>query len=420
MRLLANISLTLLRAKMRQTLVAAGGVMFSIAMFVTLLGFMHGLNGLLDGLILNRTPHVRLYHEPTPSAEQPVQLAYADSAVPPAHHFVRSVKPKDDLPRLRNAHAMMQALENDPRVVDVTPRLVAQVLFHVGTTDLNGQVIGMDVRREMQYYMFGDYMVGGDPTDLVRGNNTVILGKKLADIMEARIGDQVQLTTAAGERAMLRVVGYFQSGIAEFDKVQCYANITTVQRLLARPASYITDVNVKLRDIEAAPAMAKELAARFPVQAMDIQTANAQFETGSNVRSIISYAVGIVLLIVAGFGIYNILNMMINEKLDAIAILKATGFSGRDVQWIFLLLSLVIGVSGAIGGVVVGYTLQNVINNVPFHPEAIPAVTHFPVDFSPKFYVIAISFALITSWVAGWFPARRAAKVDPVEIIRGK
>ncbi len=420
MRLLAGISITLLRAKLRQSLVAAGGVMFSIAMFVTLLGFMHGLNRLLDGLILNRTPHVRLYHEPTPSALQPVQLAYADSASPPAHHFISSVKPKDDLPRLRNARAIMQALESDPRVVDVTPRLVAQVLFHVGTTDLNGQVIGLDVLHEMQYYMFDDYMVGGDPTDLARGNNTIVLGKKLADIMRVRIGDQVQRAAAAGELATLRVVGFFQSGIAEFDKVQCYANIATVQRLLARPASYITDINVKLNDLQAAPAMAKELAARFPVQAMDIQTANAQFETGSNVRSIISYAVGVVLLIVAGFGIYNILNMMINEKLDAIAILKATGFSGRDVQRIFLLLSLVIGITGAAGGAVVGFALQNVINNVPFHPDAIPAVTHFPVDFSPRFYIIAISFALATSWVAGWFPARRAAKVDPVEIIRGK
>jgi lipoprotein-releasing system permease protein len=314
----------------------------------------------------------------------------------------------------------MQALEQDPRVMNVTPRVVAQVLFHVGTTDLNGQVVGIDVRHEMRYYRFGDHMVGGDPTDLMRGNNTIVLGKKLADIMQARIGDQVQLTTAMGERAMLRVVGFFQSGIAEFDKSQCYANIGTVQRLLARPAGYITDINVKLHRIEEAPAMARECAARFPAQAMDIQKANAQFETGSNVRSIISYAVGIVLLIVAGFGIYNILNMMINEKLDTIAILKATGFSGRDVQRIFLLLSLVIGISGAIGGAILGSLLQHIISIIPFHAEAIPALTHFPVDFSARFYFIAIGFALATAWVAGWFPARRAATVDPVEIIRGK
>lgn len=101
MRLLATIALTLLRAKLRQSIVAAVGVMFSIAMFVTLLGFMNGLNELLDGLILNRTPHVRLYNELRASAEQPVELAYADSAkgTAPIHHFIRSIKPKDDAPR---------------------------------------------------------------------------------------------------------------------------------------------------------------------------------------------------------------------------------------------------------------------------------------------------------------------------------
>ena len=423
MRLLATIALTLLRAKLRQSIVAAVGVMFSIAMFVTLLGFMSGLNELLDGLILNRTPHVRLYNELRASPEQPVELAYADStstAGRPIHHFIHSIKPKDDLPRLRNATAIMDALNKDPRVLAVSPRLVAQVLFNVGTTDLPGQVNGIDVMQEVRYYMFQDYLVKGDPYDLANGNNTIVLGKGLADLIEAKIGDLVQVTTASGDRTMLRVVGYFQSGIADYDKVQCYANIKTVQKLLSRPASYYTDINIKLHDLEVAPVMAKELAARFGVQATDIQTANAQFETGTDVRNIISYAVGIVLLIVAGFGIYNILNMMIYEKLDAIAILKATGFSGRDVQRIFLLLSVIIGIAGALGGLIVGITLQNIIDNIPFITAALPSVTTFPVDYSIHYYVIAVTFALATTWVAGWFPARKASQVDPVEIIRGK
>ncbi|MCC6840137.1 MAG: ABC transporter permease [Flavobacteriales bacterium] len=420
MRLLVSIALTLLRAKLRQSIVAAGGVTFSIAMFVALLGFMNGLNQLLDGLILNRTPHIRLFNELHISPQQPVDLAAIAPGDTAAYNFIRSVKPKDDLPRLRNANAIMGALEHDPRVRSVTPRLVAQVLFNVGTTDLTGQVFGIDVMKEVQYYMFQDYLVAGDPYDIATGNNTIVLGKGLADLMAARIGDLVQVTTATGDRTMLRVAGFFQSGIAEYDKVQSYANIKTVQKLLQRPASYYTDINVKLHDLNAAPAMARELAVRFRVQATDIQTANAQFETGSDVRSIISYAVGIVLLIVAGFGIYNILNMIIYEKLDTIAILKATGFNGSDVRRIFLLLSMIIGVVGAAGGLVLGITLQHIIDNVPFNTAALPTVTTFPVDYNAKYYLIAVSFALATTWVAGFFPARKAAHVDPVEIIRGK
>ncbi|MBK7087125.1 MAG: ABC transporter permease [Flavobacteriales bacterium] len=416
MKLLFSIAVTLLRAKLRQSIVAAVGVMFSITMFVTLLGFMNGLNYLLDGLILNRTPHIRLYNELQASPRQPIEYG-TDSTT---HAFIRSVKPKDELPRLRNATAIMDVLEKDPRVLAVSPRLVAQVFFNVGTVDLNGQVNGIDVMQEIRYYKFADYLVAGDPQDLATGNNTIVLGKGLADMMEAGIGEVVQVTTASGERTMLRVSGIFQSGIADYDKVQCYANIKTVQKLLTRPGSYYTDINVKLHDLLLAPAIAKELAARFDVDAVDIQTANAQFETGSDVRNIISYAVGVVLLIVAGFGIYNILNMMIFEKLDAIAILKATGFSGSDVQRIFLLLSMIIGVVGGVSGLLGGFAMQNVIDNIPFVTAALPTVKTFPIDYNPKYYIIAVSFALITTWVAGWFPARKASQVDPVEIIRGK
>jgi lipoprotein-releasing system permease protein len=415
-KLLLSIAMTLLRAKLRQSIVAAVGVMFSITMFVTLLGFMNGLNDLLDGLILNRTPHIRLYNELQASPRQPIEYA-TDTA---AHAFVRSVKPKDELPRLHNATAIMDALRKDPRVVAVSPRLVAQVFFNVGTVDLNGQVNGIDVLDEIRYYKFADYLVAGDPQDLATGNNTIVLGKGLADMMEAEIGEVVQVTTASGERTMLRVSGIFQSGIADYDKVQCYANIKTVQKLLARPGSYYTDINVKLHDLLLAPEMAKELTMRFGVDAVDIQTANAQFETGSDVRNIISYAVGVVLLIVAGFGIYNILNMMIFEKLDAIAILKATGFSGSDVQRIFLMLSMIIGVVGGVSGLIGGFAMQNVIDNIPFITAALPTVKTFPIDYSPKYYIIAVTFALLTTWVAGWFPARKASQVDPVEIIRGK
>lgn len=423
MRLLLSIAITLLRAKLKQSVIAAVGVTFSITMFVTLLGFMNGLNGLLDGLILNRTPHVRLYNELKVSPRQPIEQAATQGTAAgseSAHHFIRSVKPKDELPRLRNATAIMHALENDPRVLAVSPRLVAQVFFNVGTVDLNAQVSGVDVMQEVRYYQFRDYLVEGDPQDLVAGQNTVVLGKGLADLMGADIGENVQVTTATGDRSLLRVVGIYQSGLADLDKVQCFANIKTVQKLLARPGSYFTDINVKLKDILLAPTMAKEFQARFKVDALDIQTANAQFETGSDVRNIISYAVGVVLLIVAGFGIYNILNMMIYEKLDAIAILKATGFSGSDVQRIFLLLSMVIGFVGGSAGLIFGFAMQNVVDNIPFITAALPTITTFPVDYDPKYYIIAVTFALLTTWIAGWFPARKASQVDPVEIIRGK
>jgi len=151
-----------------------------------------------------------------------------------------------------------------------------------------------------------------------------------------------------------------------------------------------------------------------------VQTANAQFETGTTVRNTIAYSVSITLLIVAGFGIYNILNMLIYEKMDAIAILKATGFSGKDVKGIFIRLSMVLGVVGGIIGMLLGYCLSLIISHIPFETSALPTIKTYPVNFGISYYLIGISFALITTYLAGMFPARKAAKIDPVVIIRGK
>ena len=166
--------------------------------------------------------------------------------------------------------------------------------------------------------------------------------------------------------------------------------------------------------------MAKEYAAKFGTQAEDIQTANAQFETGSFIRTLISYAVGITLLIVAGFGIYNILNMMIYEKMDSIAILKATGFAGRDVKTIFLFISLSIGIAGGLLGLLFGFILSFIIDQIPFVTASLPTVTTYPVNYNPVYYMIAAGFSLATTFFAGFFPAKKASKVDPVVIIRGK
>jgi lipoprotein-releasing system permease protein len=415
--LISGIAGAMLMARWRQSLVAAVGVMFSITMFVTLLGFMTGLNDLLDGLILNRSPHVRLYRDIRPSAEQPLSR---DARYRNSYALVESVKPNGNRMAIYNGGAILQTLRQDPRVQGVAPKISAQVFYQTGAIELTGLINGVEPEAENRFFHFGDYVRSGKAEDLSRVPNSIILGKGVADKTMARIGDIIQVVTAAGDRVPLKVVGFFQSGLMDIDKVQSYTSIGTARKLLGKDNQYVTDLQVKLHDVTMAPALAIEYRKRFETDAEDIQTANSQFETGSSVRSIISYAVGITLLVVAGFGIYNILNMMIYEKMDSIAILKATGFSGKDVNRIFILIAVRIGAAGGAAGLVTGYLLSSAIDRIPFNTAALPTVTTYPINYNPKFYIIALSFALITTILAGWFPARKASKVDPVSIIRGK
>jgi lipoprotein-releasing system permease protein len=106
--------------------------------------------------------------------------------------------------------------------------------------------------------------------------------------------------------------------------------------------------------------------------------------------------------------------------MDSIAILKATGFSGKDVNTIFILIALTIGVFGGVLGLILGFGLSALIDQIPFNTAALPTVKTYPINYSVTFYLIGITFSLITTYLAGLFPARKASKIDPVIIIRGK
>lgn len=416
-RLILNIAINLIRARLKQSIIAAVGVTFGIAMFITLLGFMNGLNNLLDGLMLNRTPHVRLYNEVKPSVDQPVLISkdYKGKI-----NFIQSIKPKDRGREIYNSKAIINILKQDKRVIDVAPKVTAPVFFNTGSIEITGVVNGIDVPAEEHLFKVSDYIIEGNVFDLNNENNTIIIGKGLAEKMLVKIGDVIKITTIKGGLVSLKVVGIMQIGIAEIDNTMSYTSLRTAQMLLGESASYITDIQVKLTDVLMAPEVAKEYKDKFKIDVIDAQTANSQFETGSKVRSIISYAVGITLLIVAGFGIYNILNMMIYEKMDSIAILKATGFSGNDVKWIFISLALIIGIVGGLFGLLFGFSLSQIIDMIPFETSSLPTIKTYPIDYKITYYVIGLTFAICTTAIAGLFPALKASKIDPVEIIRGK
>ncbi len=417
MNVLLKIASTHLLARKKQTAIAALGVTFGIGTFIILVSFMTGLNGLLDGLILNRTPHIRIYNEVEASEKQPIEL---DSNYSNKFNVIHSIKPKKSQSNIRNNRSIINALLNDPRVKGVTPQVSARVFYQSGTLLLNGNLIGINPLEEQRLYNFQDYVIQGKPADLANTDNGIILGAGVGKKLRLNVGDYVSMVTPDGETIRLKIVAFFQSGLADIDNLQSYANIKSAQRAAKEGPSYVTDIHVKLYNMELAEGMSYEMERNFEVNAIDIKRANAQFETGTSIRNLITYAVSITLLIVAGFGIYNILNMLIYEKMNDIAILKATGFSGGDVMRVFIYQALLIGIIGGIIGLAMGYLVSLGISKAPFETQALPTIKTFPVNFDGRYYVIGTVFALVTTFFAGFLPARKASKIDPVDIIRGQ
>jgi lipoprotein-releasing system permease protein len=416
-KVILNIAKTHLVTRIKQTSIAALGVTFGIGAYITLVSFMTGLNAMLDDLILNQTPHIHIYNEIEPSKLQPIDLY---DKVENTFKVIHSIKPKLSQKKIHNALPIIKYLKDDDNVKGAIPQVKAQIFYIAGSIELGGNLTGINAIDEAQLFNLQNYIVKGSTKDLHNNPNGILLGSGVADKMSLTLGDRVQISTIKGDVFPLKIVGIYQSGLAEIDAIQSFANLKTVQRILGEAENYITDINVKLYDMELAFDMSQKIEKQFKLKAVDIKTANAQFETGTSIRNIITYAVSITLLIVAGFGIYNILNMLIYEKMNDIAILKATGFSGKDVQMIFMSQAMIIGIVGGVMGLIIGFVLSLLISNVPFQTEALPTIKTFPVNFNAWFYIIGIVFALISTFFAGYLPAKKAKKIDPVKIIRGQ
>jgi lipoprotein-releasing system permease protein len=414
MKVVIRIAKTHLISKPKQTIVAMLGVTFGIGMFITMVSLMTGLNRFTEELTMTSSPDIHIYKD-----IRETRKAIIEEINPNGINLLHNPKPKNESLKIRNAFQIAELLRQDPMVLGAAPQLSSQVFYNFGPVKLNGMISGVEIMEEDKLFDLSSKMKAGEVSGLLTTSNGLIMGSGLARTLSVGIGDLIMVTTPEGVTFSLKVVGVFQMGLGEIDNTRSYANIATVQKLLQRDQSYITDINVKLVDLYQAKKKAIELQELFGYKAEDWETANATFLTGAIIRNIMTYSVSITLLIVAGFGIYNILNMTIFNKMKDIAILKATGFASRDVTGIFMVQSLVIGFIGSLLGLVLGFFLSYLISLAPFDGGDFISIDTLPVSFDPMFYLIGILFGVATTAFAGWLPSRKAGNVDPIEIIRG-
>ncbi|WP_080239885.1 ABC transporter permease [Spirosoma rigui] len=410
----AQIARTHLLAKKRQTLVAMLGVTFGIAMFITMISFMQGVNQFLEDSALDASPHIRIYNEV--NTQRPGLI---DALHPAGFNVIYHQKPKSESKKLKSGLIMAQRIEREPGVLGVSPQVATQVFYNNGPIQLSGTISGVDIDRENHLYKLTTRLKSGSLNTLKTNPDGLIMGSVLARKLNVQTGDKVTVTLPGGGTRILRVVGTFGFGVGTVDNTKSYANLSTVQEILQRDPSYITDIHVKMVDPLQAIPFGKKLRAMYGYYTEDWATANTAILAGEKIRNMLTYVVSITLLVVAGFGIYNIMNMTVINKIKDIAILKATGFDGKDIVAIFLLQALFIGLTGGLLGLGIGFGLSYLLSITPFDAGDFLSIKTFPVIFALKYYGMGLLFGVITTVLAGYFPSRKAAQVDPVSILRG-
>lgn len=401
-----------LNSKLWQTAVAILGVTFGVSMYIFMNSFMNGVNQAQDDLAFSNLSHIRIDNENEASTFDPVSDAYPSETL----FRISNKKNRQTESDIKTASRVVDYMQSQSEVKDVTCQVNLSVFFRSGSKKINGSLYGIQPDNEDRMFGSASKMVKGDWYDLNYNKSGIILGKTLADDLGVALNDNLNLLTPDGISKNVTVEGIIETSVKEIDKSRGYIHISTAQQLTGKNFDHVSGILVNLYDREQTSEVVNKIKNSIPYRMETWQEANQQLVAASQLRNIIASAVSLAILLVAGFGIYNIMNMTINEKIREIAILKAMGFSGSDVRTIFLTQATVIGLIGVLTGLLLGVGISSAVNQVPFN---VAGLTTLPIQYKLSDMASAIVFGLLTTVLAGYFPARKASKIDPVIIIRG-
>ena len=406
MNINSTIAKTYIFSNKKLTAVAVLGVLLGMSVYIFMNSLLVGFDKSSNTSIFRNTSHIRVYKDdeiskPLINHSESKSIIVNPKVVPINNTII-------------NPNLVMETILKQKKVTVVTPQVNTSVFYNNGKSQISGISVGIKPDEANLMYDIKSFMVDGN-FDLLKSNpNGIIIGSGVAEKMNLAINDNLNLTSSKSINRTFKVVGIFKTNNSITDKTKSYINLSASQQLLKQGNNYITDINVNVIDPEIAEKVAEKLTQITGYKAEGWKQANETLMATNKMRKMIITFVSLTILLVAGFGIYNILNMTVSQKINDIAILKAMGFKGKDVIRIFVTQAISIGIMGVIGGVIMATILITILKRVYLGGD----IGYFPIDYEPKKFVQGIVIGLIITFFAGYIPAKKAANVDPVDILR--
>jgi lipoprotein-releasing system permease protein len=284
-------------------------------------------------------------------------------------------------------------------------------------TETNMRVYGIDVAEHLKVSNLAAQIVDGS-LDKFAGNLTgALLGREMADRMQLNVGDSFQLE-AVGQTRRYRVSAIYETGVSDIDRYRLYLNMAEARSLLQKPtgASFI---QLQLYNPDSAPVVAEHLQLVLGYSAQPWQERQKSWLTAFRALRVASGITVSVFTFIAGLAMFNTLAMIVLEKTKDIAILRSMGYERRDITRIFLWQAVVVLLIGALLGALVGAVGTEAVAHIPLPINGIFKTEHFQVFRSPWHYAQAVATAIVMVMIASLVPSRRAARLEPGDIIRG-
>ncbi|MGA2446135.1 MAG: FtsX-like permease family protein [Opitutaceae bacterium] len=312
---------------------------------------------------------------------------------------------------------LVRALRRFENVVGVSEVLHGPVIIRSSFKSESVRAYGINLDDHLRVSDLESQIVQGNLNDFRGKPTSALVGREMADRLQLAVGDSFILE-ALGESRRYRVSAIYETGVSDIDRVRVYLNMGEARSLLKKPtgASFI---QVNLFDKDRAPqdALHMEEVLRYSAASWQ-EREKTWLEVFRALR--ISTAITVsVFTLIAGLAMFNTLAMIVMEKTKEIAILRSMGYTRRDISGIFLWQAAIVLMIGTVCGWVLGAVVTYAISNFPIRIRGIFATDTFIVSWSLWHYVAATATAVLMVMAASLIPARRAARLEPGDVIRG-
>jgi lipoprotein-releasing system permease protein len=411
-KLALSIALSHLLSRRRQTVVSLLGIVLGVAFFLAVSAMMKGSEDDFIRRLVDNSPHVTVYDEFRNPEPQPAAAAFAGAAVE-----IEGVKPRTEVRGIRQYKQKMAFIAGLPGL-RVAPALAGQAILTFAGKDIGVSLTGAVPELMKNVSTIEKYFVSGSLDSLAANPNGIIIGTGLAAKFRVKMGNNLTVASPAGVVRTMKIVGMFRTGNAQYDDSQTFVLLSRAQSLLDRP-NVANRFIIKLDDPNRATDVARIIEGNIGYKTQSWQEASQDIMSLLKIRNTIMYSVVAAILVVASFGIYNVISTVVLEKTRDIAILKSMGFHASDIRLIFLIEGAILGLLGSVAGTGLGLLLMKGLELITFKTPFNTDQTHLPLFWGWEQMALGAAFAMASALMAAYLPARKGGRVQPVDILRG-
>jgi len=245
-----------------------------------------------------------------------------------------------------------------------------------------------------------------------------LIGKELFNQLGAKLGDRITVVSADNREMHLTIAGVFQSGYYEYDTTMIIVPLRAVQ-ILSYTGDTVTSLEVFLDDVYSAEKVAGQIQIKTNMSTRTWGDLNRNLLAALSLEKTVMILVFSLIVIIAGFVVWVILNMLVKEKTRDIGIMRSMGFSSKNIMKIFMIEGLFLGSFGivvglSISGGILWYVKDNAINQI----TNIYYLNKIPVEITSKEILVIVAANIVIIFLSSIFPAYKAAKLEVVEALK--